>query len=86
MSVTSPCEPQIIDAVSPRRAVTVPRRRTGGGERGDVAEGLKAWRWEGRTRGVWSDILFRVRFSGWSRGVVERCGAKREFGWYRRLK
>jgi hypothetical protein len=60
MRVTSPCEPQVIDAVSPRRAVTVPRRRTGGGERGDVAEGLKAWRWEGRTRGVWSDILFFV--------------------------
>lgn len=42
----------MIVAVSPRSAVTVPRRRTGGAERELEVAGLKAWRWDGRMRGV----------------------------------
>ena len=45
-------------AVSPRRLVTVPSRRTVLLERGPLAVlGWKAWRCEGRMRGVWRDML-----------------------------
>lgn len=59
--MTSPWVPHVIVAVSPRRAETVPRRRTV-----EVLEedGWKACSWEGRTRGVERDIvadLFIVR-------------------------
>lgn len=50
--MTSPWDPQVIVAVSPRREVTVPRRRTGGAERDVEVAGLKAWRCDGRMRGV----------------------------------
>jgi hypothetical protein len=58
-SVTSPWVPHVMLAVSPRRALTVPSKRTvcvivlDGLE----ADGWKAWRCEGRTRGVWRDIF-----------------------------
>lgn len=61
--MTSPWFPQVIVAVSPRSAVTVPSRRTGGGLRGPEVEGLKACRWEGRTRGVWRDMFVFVWLS-----------------------
>lgn len=60
INVTSPCVPQVIVAVSPCNAVTVPRSRTGGGLRGPEVEGLKACRCEGRTRGVCRDMSGRL--------------------------
>lgn len=42
-------------AWSPRREVMVPKRRTV--EMAGWAEGAKAWRWEGRMRGVGRDIF-----------------------------
>lgn len=53
--MTSPWVPHVMVAVSPRREETVPRRRIVEVlEEGDC---WKAWRWEGRRRGVGRDII-----------------------------
>jgi hypothetical protein len=75
MRVTSPLFPHVIVAVSPWSAVTVPRIRTVCVE--EPLEGWKAWRWAGRTRGVWRDIssfsslgwLGYFGSSGWFAGI-----------------
>ena len=66
INVTSPLLPQVMVAVSPRSAEIVPSSRT-------VFRG-KAWRWFGRTRGVWRDIASVFFFGFGSVLVLGGCG------------